>query len=70
MTYRMIVDWYAPGKRYIVSVPELEDFVSQPIAEGKTREEAVRRAEDMLDLLEDEAKRDGRPLPTPATATS
>lgn len=41
MKYSMVIEWYAPGNVYIVRVPELAERVSQPIAEGKTREEAT-----------------------------
>lgn len=69
MNYRMVVEWYAPGNVYIVSVPELEGRVSQPIAEGKTRKQALQRAEDMLDLLVSSAREEGDPLPEPQTVT-
>lgn len=70
MSYSMIVEWYAPGTVYIVRVPELDGRVSQPIAEGKTREQAIVRAEDMLELLVEEAKREGDPLPEPHVVTA
>lgn len=65
----MVIVWYAPGNVYIVSVPELAERVSQPIAEGKTRKQAIFRAEDMLELLVEEAIREGDPLPEPQTVT-
>lgn len=69
MNYSMVVEWYAAGNIFIVRVPELAERVSQPIAEGKTRKQAVFRAEDMLELLVEEALREGDPLPEPQTVT-
>lgn len=63
--YRLVVDWYEPGHKFIVSAPELEERVSQPIAEGKTREEAIFNAEDMIETLVEAAEEEGDPLPEP-----
>lgn len=68
MTYRMVIEWYEPGGVFIVNVPELEGRVSQPVAEGKTRKQALQRAEDMLETVAEVARERGDPLPPPQGA--
>ena len=70
MNYSMVVEWYAPGNIFIVRVPELAERVSQPIAEGKTRGEAVFNAEDMLETLIEVANERSDPLPEPLIVTA
>ena len=57
----MIIYWSPDDSRYIVSVPDLDGCM----ADGITREEAVRNAERIIAEWIEIAREDGREIPEP-----
>jgi predicted RNase H-like HicB family nuclease len=60
-TYEMIIWWSDDDEAYVVEVPEL----SGCMAHGKTRQEAIRNAEDAIRFWIKTAKEDGIAVPEP-----
>lgn len=56
----MFMQWDDEGNIYIVSVPELKVKTH-----GKTYEEAIKNALEVIELWIDVATQDGRPIPPP-----
>ena len=59
--YSMIMSWSEEDQAYIISVPELPGCM----ADGKTPEEAVRNAEEVIELWIESAREDGEEIPEP-----
>lgn len=59
--YELIIDWSSEDKCYVVKVPDLPGCM----AHGDTRQEAVKNAEDAIELWIETAKEDGLKIPTP-----
>ena len=59
--YSMIKSWSEEDQAYIISVPELPGCM----ADGKTPEEAVRNAEEVIELWIESAREDGEEIPEP-----
>ena len=57
--YSMIMSWSEEDQAYIISVPELPGCM----ADGKTPEEAVRNAEEVIELWIESAREDGEEIP-------
>lgn len=59
--YEIIVYWDKTDKIFVVDVPEL----SGCMAHGKTKKDAIKNAENAVQLWIKTAKEDGLPIPTP-----
>ena len=59
--YEMIIYWSKEDECYLVEVPELPGCM----ADGKTRAEAVKNAETIINEWIEVALEDGRPVPEP-----
>jgi predicted RNase H-like HicB family nuclease len=57
--YEMIIYWSQEDKAFLVEVPELPGCM----ADGKTREEAVKNANEVIGLWIETAKSLGREIP-------
>lgn len=64
--YSMIIQWSIEDKVYIVTVPELPGCVTH----GETYEEAVRNAQDVIELWIEANEELGRPIPAPKVLVS
>jgi predicted RNase H-like HicB family nuclease len=60
--YAIVIEWSDEDQVYIVSLPEWGDHVH---THGETREEAVRMGEELLSMLIELQRDEGRPLPQP-----
>ena len=60
-TYEMIIWWSNDDDAFVVEVPELPGCM----AHGKTRQAAIRNAEDAICLWIKTAKEDGLEIPQP-----
>ena len=65
--YSMKIQWSDEDQVYIVAVPEFGDFAK---THGATYEEAAKNGHEVLDLLIDTYKAEGRELPKPAKRES
>lgn len=64
MKYTITIQWSEEDQCYVVFLPEFED-VMQPCTHGDTYEEAVKNAQEVLELLIESAIEEGEPLPEP-----
>lgn len=62
--YSMTIQWDSEDKIYIISIPELPGAKTH----GKTYEEAIKNALEVIEIWIDAAKKDGRPIPPPLVA--
>lgn len=59
--YTIIIQWSEDDDCYVVSLPEWGEFCH---THGDTYEEALKNAQEVLDLLVDSALKNDEPLPT------
>ena len=62
--YTIIIQWSDEDNCYVVSLPEWGEFCH---THGDTYEEAVKNAQEVLEMLVDSSLEDGTPLPEPQT---
>lgn len=62
MKYTIIIQWSEEDQCYVVSLPEWGEFCH---THGDTYEEAVKNAQEVLELLIESAIEEGEPLPEP-----
>ncbi|NET87088.1 MAG: type II toxin-antitoxin system HicB family antitoxin [Kamptonema sp. SIO1D9] len=48
--YSMIIQWYDRDRLFLVTIPEFSDRVIMPCTHGKTREEAIRNGEEVIEM--------------------
>lgn len=66
MKYTVIVQWSEEDQCFVVTLPEFID-VMQPCTHGDTYEEAIKNAQEVLELLVESAVKNGESLPEPQT---
>lgn len=66
MKYIIIIQWSDEDQCFVVILPEFKD-VMQPVTHGDTYEEALKNAQEVLELLVESALEDGEILPEPLT---
>ncbi len=64
MKYTIVIQWSDEDQCYVVFLPEFTD-VMQPCTHGDTYEEALKNAQEVLELLIETALEDGEALPEP-----
>ncbi|MFM7407419.1 MAG: type II toxin-antitoxin system HicB family antitoxin [Cuspidothrix sp.] len=64
MKYTIIIQWSNEDKCYVVSLPDFTDIM-QPCTHGDTYEEALKNAQEVLEMLISSYLEDGQPLPEP-----
>ncbi|MBW4477693.1 MAG: type II toxin-antitoxin system HicB family antitoxin [Tolypothrix brevis GSE-NOS-MK-07-07A] len=62
--YTIIIQWSDEDNCYVVSLPEWGEFCH---THGDTYEEAVKNAQEVLEMLIESSLEDGTPLPEPQT---
>jgi predicted RNase H-like HicB family nuclease len=63
--YTIVIQWSNEDKCYLVYLP---DFPTQQFhTHGDTYEEALKNAQEVLELLVQDYQEDGKPLPQPKT---
>jgi antitoxin HicB len=65
--YSLVMEWSDEDNTFIVSFPEWGDHLH---THGDTREEALRMAQELLELVIEGRIDDGEPLPEPKQYTS
>ncbi len=66
MKYTITIQWSDEDKCYVVSLPEFTN-VYQPCTHGDTYEEAVKNAQEVLEMLIESSLENGEALPEPQT---
>ena len=63
LPYTIVIQWSNEDRCYLVHLPE---FPTQKFhTHGETYEEALKNAQEVLELLIEEYQEDGKPLPKP-----
>ena len=63
--YSMLIEWSEEDQLYLVTLPDWEGRVFQPVTHGRTHVEAAEMGREVLALLILGARQDGHPLPEP-----
>ena len=50
LPYSILIQWSEEDKCYVVSIPEFTDYY-QPVTHGDTYEEALKNAQEVLEML-------------------
>lgn len=66
MKYTIVIQWSDEDRCFVVLLPEFQD-VMQPLTNGDTYEEAVKNAQEVLELMIEISLEEGKPLPEPKT---
>ena len=66
MKYTIVIQWSDEDRCFVVLLPEFQD-VMQPVTNGDTYEEAVKNAQEVLELMIEIYLEEGKPLPEPKT---
>ena len=66
MKYTIVIQWSDEDRCFVVLLPEFQD-VMQPVTNGDTYEEAVKNAQEVLELMIEISLEEGKPLPEPKT---
>jgi predicted RNase H-like HicB family nuclease len=64
MKYSITIQWSEEDNCFVVFLPEFED-VMQPVTHGDTYEEALKNAQEVLELLIESALNNNELLPKP-----
>lgn len=65
--YSMVVQWSNDDQLFLVTIPEFADRVVMPCTYGKTREEAIHRGEEVIEMYLEAWQAEGEPIPEPST---
>ncbi len=65
--YSVIVQWSNEDRLFLVTIPEFADRVLMPCTHGKTREEAIQNAEEVIEMYLEAWQEEGQSIPEPKT---
>jgi antitoxin HicB len=65
--YSMILQWSNEDELFLVTIPEFSDRVVMPCTHGKTREEAICKAEEVIEMYLEAWQAENEPIPAPYT---
>ncbi|MGC9505048.1 type II toxin-antitoxin system HicB family antitoxin [Baaleninema sp.] len=63
--YSTFVQWSEEDRLFLVTIPEFADRVVMPCTHGKTRQEAIRHAEEVIEMYLEAWKEEGLSIPEP-----
>jgi len=63
----MVIQWSDEDQLFLVTIPEFVDVVVMPCTNGKTREEAIRNGEEVIDMYLEAWQTEGESIPEPKT---
>ncbi len=63
--YTVVIQWSEDDRCFVVFLPEFAGRVMQPVTHGTSYEEALSHAQEVLELLIEDAIEEGIPLPSP-----
>lgn len=65
LRYSILVEWSDDDQAYLVTLPEWDDRVFNPVTHGDTYEEAIKNGREALGALIASSLRHGEALPEP-----
>lgn len=70
-TYMMVLRWSEEDRAYLVELPEWEGFLGnwRAATHGETYDDAARNGREVLEMLVEDAREHGEPLPEPRVFT-
>ena len=63
--YSMIVQWSDEDQLFLVTIPEFADLVIMPCTHGKTREAAIHKGEEVIEMYLEAWQAEGETIPEP-----
>jgi predicted RNase H-like HicB family nuclease len=63
----MVIQWSDEDQLFLVTIPEFGDRVVMPCTHGKTREEAIRNGEEVIEMYLEAWLAEGESIPEPST---
>ena len=63
----MIIQWSDEDQLFLVTIPEFSDRVIMPCTHGKTREDAIRSGEEVIEMYLEAWQAEGESIPEPST---
>jgi predicted RNase H-like HicB family nuclease len=64
--YSMLIQWSEEDQLFLVTIPEFVERVVMPCTHGKTREEAIRNGEEVMEMYLEAWQADGEIIPEPS----
>ncbi len=65
--YSMIIQWSQEDQLFLVTIPEFSERVIIPCTHGKTREQAIRNGEEVIEMYLEAWQAEGQIIPKPKT---
>jgi len=65
--YSMVLQWSDEDGLFLVTIPEFSDRVIMPCTHGKTREEAIINAEEVIEMYLEAWQVEGEAIPEAST---
>jgi predicted RNase H-like HicB family nuclease len=63
----MMVQWSDEDQLFLVTIPEFSDLVVMPCTHGRTREEAIHKGEEVIEMYLEARQKEGEVIPEPRT---
>ncbi|MEB3123917.1 MAG: type II toxin-antitoxin system HicB family antitoxin [Snowella sp.] len=63
--YTMQLQWSEDDQLFLVTIPEFSDQVMMPCTHGKSREEAIRNGEEVIEMYLEIWQAEGKTIPQP-----
>jgi len=63
--YSMRIEWSDEDSLFLVTIPEFSNLVLMPCTHGKTREEAIRNGEEVIEMYLDAWQNEKLAIPQP-----
>lgn len=63
--YSMTIQWSKENQLFLVTIPEFAEQVVMPCTHGKTRTEAIRNGEEVIEMYLEAWQAEGVNIPTP-----
>ncbi len=64
--FSMMVQWSDEDQLFLVTIPEFADRIIMPCTYGKTREEAIHNAEEVIEMYLEAWQAEGESIPEPS----
>jgi predicted RNase H-like HicB family nuclease len=61
----MVIQWSDEDQLFLVTIPEFVERVVMPCTYGKTRDEAIRKGEEVIEMYLEAWQAEGEPIPEP-----
>lgn len=63
--YSMLIEWSEEDQLFLVTIPEFAELVMMPCTHGKTRQEAIKNGEEVIEMYLEAWEEEGDFIPQP-----